>query len=137
MIETITFFGVLIGIIASIAAISAYKMEHVSKPNEELQFLMIKFMSTRRLSLSVTEQLEKYAKYNNAYQQHILPDTTIATYIKLLKQSQSTNLSEKLLEDTMKLPLTSPLIQSMVNSLENQFNDLLKIEGWIKSKMIQ
>lgn len=134
--ETALFIFGLISVIASLYAISAYRKEHVEKPEEEKQFLKIQFMSTRNLSLSVTKQLEEYAARNNAYNQFIIPQTTIATYLKLLKQSQETNLSEKLLHDTMKLPLTSLVIQSMAKSLENQFNDLLAIEGWVKSKTI-
>ena len=134
--ETAVFVFGIIGVIASLYASWDSRKEHVDKPKEEKDFLIVQFMSTRSLSISVSEQLNEYARKHNAYDQFILPDTTIATYLKLLRQSQETNLSEETLENALKLPLTSPIIQSMTKSLENQFNGLLQIDGWVKAKMM-
>lgn len=134
--DTITVICTLLGGIASILAILAFRNDHSKRPNEEHEFLIVQFRSTRSLSLSVSEKIEEYCKKNNAYEKLMFENVTFKQYLKLLEYSQENDLSEDLLKKTIKLPLTSPMINSMVKSLENQFNDLLKIENLIKSQLL-
>lgn len=135
--ESLVLICTILGGFAACVAIIAYRKDHIIKPKEELEFLKVQFMSNRSLSISVTDQLEKYGQEKNAYEELMFPDITIKKYIELLKQSQLTNLSLELLDETVKLSPTSPMIQSMTKSLEQQFNELQKIDGWIKSKLIE
>ncbi len=80
--------------------------------------------------------MEEYCKKNNAYDKFIFEDITFSQYIKLLKHSQESDLSEDLLKKTIEFPLTTPMINSMVKSLENQFNELLKVDSWINGKIL-
>lgn len=126
----------LLGGIASIITFLSYRNDHNKKPKELKDFMILQFRSTRTLSISVSNQLEDYCKRHNASNDFILPEITIKKYISLLKHSQETNLSEQTLNDALLLPLTEPIINSMTKSLEDQFNDLLKIENWVKMRMI-
>ena len=133
--EGIVLICTIIGSIAGLIAIISYKKDHINKPKEELEFLKIQFMSTRSLSISVTNQLEEYCKKFDAYDELIFPEITIGKHITMLKQSQDSNLSENHLNETFNLPLSTPMIASMTKSLEGQFNELLKLDGWVKAKM--
>jgi|SRR5690606_11279109 len=132
--ESIVLICTIIGGIAGLIPIISYRKDHIDKPKEELEFLKIQFMNTRSLSISVSNQLDEYCKKYNTYEL-IFPGVTIEKYILLLKESQESNLSENLLNDTLKLSLIAPIIASMTKSLENQFNELLKLDGWVKAKM--
>ena len=133
--ESIVLICTIIGGIAGLIAIISYRKDHIDKPKEELEFLKIQFMSTRSLSISVSNQLDEYCKKFNAHNELIFPGVTVEKYISLLKESQETNLSENILHEALKLSLTAPIIASMTKSLENQFNELLKLGGWVKAKM--
>lgn len=135
--ESLVLICTILGGFAACVAIITYRKDHITKPKEELEFLKVQFLSNRSLSISVTDQLEKYCQDKDAYEELILPDTTIKKYIELLKHSQSTNLSVEILEEAIELSPTSPMIQSMTKSLEQQFNELQKIDGWIKTKLIE
>ena len=135
--ESIVLLCTILGGFAACVAIITYRKDHIIKPKEELEFLKIQFMSNRSLSISVTDQLEKYCQDKNAYEELIFPEITIKKYIELLKQSQFTNLSLEILEEAIKLSPTSPMIHSMTKSLEQQFNELQKVDDWIKSKLIE
>ncbi|WP_304063406.1 hypothetical protein [Pedobacter glucosidilyticus] len=133
----ITILITVIGGIASILAIIDYKKKHIDTPREELHYLKVQFMATRTLSISLAKKLEQYANKCNAWDEKAMLNTTIANYIQLLKNSQETNLSIKLLETTLKSPLTGKIIQSMVQSLEEQFKDLQKIDSWLQARMLE
>jgi len=134
--ESFTIICSILGAIASIIAILTFRNDHSKKPNEEREFFVAQFQSTRSLSLSVSKKMEEYCKKNNAYDKFIFEDITFSQYIKLLKHSQESDLSEDLLKKTIELPLTTPMINSMVKSLENQFNELLKVDSWINGKIL-
>ncbi len=134
--ESVIIICTVLGGIASIITFLSYRNDHNRKPKELKEFMILQFKSTRTLSISVSNQLEDYCRKYNASNNFILPDTTIEKYISLLKHSQETNLSEKILAEVLSVHLTEPVINSMIKSLDNQFNDLLKIETWIKMKMI-
>jgi|SRR5690606_12454794 len=133
--ESIVLICTIIGGIAGLIAIISYRKDHIDKPKEELEFLKIQFRSTRSLSISVTNQLEEYCKKFDAYDELIFPEITLGKYITLLKQSQDSNLSKNHLDETFNLSLSTTVIASMTKSLENQFNELLKLDGWVKAKM--
>lgn len=126
----------VLGAVASVVAILAYRNDHAKKPNEEKEFLILQFNSTRSLSLSVTEKLENYCKKYNAFNDLMFEGTTFGEYILMLKNSQKKNLSKEILDTMLSLSPTKPVIDSMVKSLENQFNELLKIDTWLDSKLI-
>jgi hypothetical protein len=98
--------------------------------------LILQFNSTRSLSLSVTEKLENYCKKYNAFNNPMFEGTAFGQYILLLKKSQETNLSKEILDKMLSLSPTKPMIDSMVKSLDKQFNELLKIDTWLDSKLI-
>ncbi|WP_367331398.1 hypothetical protein [Sphingobacterium multivorum] len=126
----------ILGAIASAVAILAFRNDHAKKRKEEKEFLILQFSSTRRLSLSVTEKLENYCKKYNAFNDPMFEGTTFGEYILMLKNSQKKNLSKQILDTMFSLSPTKPMIDSMVKSLENQFNELLKIDTWLDSKLI-
>ncbi|APU98525.1 MULTISPECIES: hypothetical protein [Sphingobacterium] len=134
--ESFTIICSILGAIASIITILTFRNDHSKKPNEEREFFIAQFQSTRSLSLSVLKKMEEYCKKNNAYDKFIFEDITFSQYIKLLKHSQESDLSEDLLKKTIEFPLTTPMINSMVKSLENQFNELLKVDSWINGKIL-
>lgn len=126
----------ILGAIASVVAILAYRNDHAKKPKEEKEFLILQFNSTRSLSLSVTEKLENYCKKYNAFNDPMFEGTTFGQYILMLKKSQEKNLSKEILDTMLSLSPTKPMIDSMVKSLEKQFNELLKIDTWLDNKLI-
>lgn len=132
--ETIGLIFGIIGAIASIYTILDYRKNHVEKPNEEKKNLLIQFRSNQRLSQELKGQLQDYAAANLAYHEHIYPGITYSEYIKALEDSLNTNLSDELYERTAKLELTTSNIQSMLKSLEAQFNALIEVQGYHKLK---
>lgn len=134
--EPFLLISTVLGAVASVVAILAFRNDHSKKPKEEKEFLILQFNSTRSLSLSVTEKLENYCKKYNAFNDPMFEGTTFRQYILLLKKSQETNLSKEILDKMLSLSPTKPMIDSMVKSLDNQFNDLLKIDTWLDSKLI-
>lgn len=134
--EPFSIICTVLGAVASVVAIVAFTNDHSKKPKEEREFLILQFNSTRSLSLSVTEKLENYCKKYNAFNDPIFEGTTFKHYILLLKKSQGTNLSKEILGNMLSISLTKPMIDSMIKSLDNQFNDLLKIDTWLDSKLI-
>lgn len=134
--ETIIFIITVIGGIAGIYTIMDYRKNHVEKPNEEKEHLRLQFNITRELSIDVKNRLIEYADKFYTYDEVLFPGVTIKQYIALLEDSQNTNLSQSLIDDTINLPLTSSIIQSMVQSLQEQYNSLLVIQGLMKAKML-
>jgi len=134
--EPFLLISTVLGAVASVVAILAYRNDHAKKPKEGKEFLILQFNSTRSLSLSVTEKLENYCKKYNAFNEPMFEGTTFGQYILMLKKSQEKNLSKELLDTMLSLSPTKPMIDSMVKSLENQFNELLKIDTWLDSKLI-
>jgi hypothetical protein len=135
--------NILIGVIGLIVAIAGYSLakqtfnkEHVEKPEEDKTNLIANFNAVRNLSIDVKNRLEKYAQEKSAYDEQLWPGVTIGQYIKLLQESQDTNLSPKLLNDLTSLPLSSANIELLHKELEPQKLALLEIQGWVKMKSI-
>lgn len=133
--DNIIIICTVIGGIAGIIAIMSYRKDHIVKPKEELELLQVQFMSTRSLSISVSNRLEEYGKKFDAFDELIFPGITIEKYIRMLKHSQTTNLAIETFNKAIEAPAPSLAIQSMTKSLEKQFNELMKIDGWIESKL--
>lgn len=130
--EYIIFIATIIGGVAGIYAILDHRKKNIQEPKEELEHLIIQFKATQRQSRKLVERLKTFAIQHDAWDMDFMPMLTFRTCIVGLEDSLNGNLSDDRLTDMHDLTLTSPNIQSMVRSLETQFNSLLELEGRLK-----
>lgn len=117
--------GLFIGILALIYVVKTYKKEHVDKPVENKGHLLLQFNANRTITMQLIEALREFTRKNNNIDELMFPNITFRAYIETLENNLSTgNLSSKYLKVIASDDLTQPTIDSMVRSLEGQFNGL-------------
>lgn len=135
--EAVVFILTFIGGIAGIYTILDYRKNHVNKPREELQHLIIQFRSTQQICRDVIVELTAYAEEKNAYDEILnVVGFSVKTYLAALESTLKTHLSDETIDKINDLSPSSDNIQSMVRSLEQQFNALLEVQSFIKLKRL-
>lgn len=137
--ESFTIVTVILGIVISIIALSytkrTYEKDFVDKPNKEKLHLLAQFKATQKLSHQVYKDLYTYVEKHKAFDQFMWPGITYKSYLSEMQKSQNENLSDKLFEDLRSLDLPSLTIQSMNQSLSQQFESLTLIHQEVKLKL--
>lgn len=119
---------IFIGIFGLIIAIATFWYSFKRKPKEELQFLKLQFRSTQKLLKDLQIELEDFINKNLCSELEMFPNISFSCYLSEMKSSSKENLSEELYDKIDEMELTKPIIKSMTKSLENQFNELQKIQ---------
>lgn len=124
--EIMTIIGVVIAIITFI-----YQF-HL-KPKEKLSHLKIQFKATQRLSLQVQEELREFIEKYDAEDQFLMPGITYQAYLAQIEKSFDENLSDRLLKEVESLKPSDNTIDSMLKSLETQFEALSQIDTQLRT----
>lgn len=124
--EIMTIIGVVIAIITFI-----YQF-HL-KPKEKLSHLKIQFKATQRLSLQVQEELREFIEKYDAEDQFLMPGITYQAYLAQIEKSFDENLSDRLLKEVESLKPSDYTIDSMLKSLETQFEALSQIDTQLRT----
>lgn len=124
--EIITIIGVVIAIITFI-----YQF-HL-KPKEKLSHLKIQFKATQRFSLQVQEELREFIEKYDAGDQFLMPGITYQAYLAQMERSFDENLSGRLLKEVESLKPLDNTIDSMLKSLETQFEALSQIDAQLRT----
>ncbi|MFT7901307.1 hypothetical protein VBY74_15140 [Tenacibaculum ascidiaceicola] len=118
----------IIGVIGVLIAMLTFWYSFYRKPNDELEHLKAQYKSTQQLSKELQVELENYIKKTNSWDTPLFPNISYGSYLIEMKESYKENLSDDLYNKLDTMNLTKPIIKSMVNSLETQFNALQQIQ---------
>lgn len=122
---------IIIGVLGLLIAWFTYQKTFLDKPKEEIEHLIIQFRATQSTSLKVRNQLIELVNSQNIGENEIFSGVTFNTYIKLMTETYDKNLSDELLENTLKLNPSKAILKSMTNSLEKQLAELIQTENMI------
>ena len=123
----------IIAIIGVIVAVITFIYQFHLKPKEKLSHLKIQFKATQRLSLQVQEELRKFIEKYDAGDQFLMPGITYQAYLAKMERSFDENLSDRLLKEVESLKPSDYTIDSMLKSLETQFEALSQIDTQLRT----
>ncbi|MFT0463939.1 hypothetical protein [Bacteroides thetaiotaomicron] len=123
----------IIAIIGVIVAVITFIYQFHLKPKEKLSHLKIQFKATQRLSLQVQEELRKFIEKYDAGDQFLMPGITYQAYLAQMERSFDENLSDRLLKEVESLKPSDYTIDSMLKSLETQFEALSQIDTQLRT----
>lgn len=123
----------IIAIIEVIVAVITFIYQFHLKPKEKLSHLKIQFKATQRLSLQVQEELRKFIEKYDAGDQFLMPGITYQAYLAQMERSFDENLSDRLLKEVESLKPSDYTIDSMLKSLETQFEALSQIDTQLRT----
>lgn len=123
----------IIAIIGVIVAVITFIYQFHLKPKEKLSHLKIQFKATQRLSLQVQEELRKFIEKYDAGDQFLMPGITYQAYLAQMERSFDENLSGRLLKEVESLKPLDNTIDSMLKSLETQFEALSQIDAQLRT----
>ena len=95
--------------------------------------MKIQFKATQKLSLQVQAELREFIEKYNAENQFLMPGITYQAYLAQMERSFNENLSDRLLEKVESLKPSDSTIDSMLKSLETQFEALLQIDTQLRT----
>lgn len=124
--EIITIIGVVLAIIPII-------YQFYLKPKEKFSHLKIQFRATQRLSLQVQAELREFIEKYDAEDQFLMPGITYQAYLAQMEKSFDENLSDRLLKEVESLKPSDNTIDSMLKSLETQFEALSQIDAQLRT----
>jgi hypothetical protein len=124
--EIITIIGVVLAIIPII-------YQFYLKPKEKFSHLKIQFRATQRLSLQVQAELREFIEKYDAEDQFLKPGITYQAYLAQMERSFDENLSDRLLKEVESLKPLDNTIDSMLKSLETQFEALSQIDAQLRT----
>ena len=122
---------IAIGIAGLIIALVTFKYSFFKKPVEELEHLKIQFKVNQKLSLKVQSDLSNYISQNNCSSELINDRMTFSEYQTFLEDNHKSNLSEEVYVK-INNKFTKTIIDSMIESLNNQFVKYQDIENELK-----
>ena len=123
----------IIAILGVIVAVITFIYQFHLKPKEKLSHLKIQFKATQRLSLQVQEELRKFIEKYDAGDQFLMPGITYQAYLAQMERSFDENLSDRLLKEVESLKPSDYTIDSMLKSLETQFEALSQIDTQLRT----
>lgn len=103
------------------------------KPKEKFSHLKIQFRATQRLSLQVQAELREFIEKYDAEDQFLMPGITYQAYLAQMEKSFDENLSDRLLKEVESLKPSDYTIDSMLKSLETQFEALSQIDTQLRT----
>lgn len=103
------------------------------KPKEKFSHLKIQFRATQRLSLQVQAELREFIEKYDAEDQFLMPGITYQAYLAQMEKSFDENLSDRLLKEVESLKASDNTIDSMLKSLETQFEALSQIDAQLRT----
>ena len=124
---------IVFGIVGLFIAGLTYKKTYLDKPKEEIEHFIVQFKATQSTSLKVRKELLEYAERNEAFKVDFIPGITIESYLVIMEESFKENLSNELLDKTLKLNPSKLLLSSMSDSLSKQLQELIQIEIMLKA----
>ncbi|MRX69009.1 hypothetical protein SAMN06265349_104309 [Flavobacterium resistens] len=127
----------LIGLCIAIATfVQSQKPQEVKfiEPNEEMEELKISFKMNQKISLEIQDLLKKHIEGNKCPDELFFQKMTFTKYLQFLKDNYNECLSDEVYERTLSRSIyTRPVIASMSNSLQNQFQNLMLVKNYIKA----
>lgn len=123
--EILGLVGTAIGLVLSYIAL---KKDHFSKPKDELENLEVHFRVNQTLSTDIQKDLEQHIIYRNCGDQYMRPGVTLNMVLGEIRSNHEMCLSDEVLERNKTLKLTKPLIQSMTQSLQDQYKALIALQ---------
>ncbi|MBP1223371.1 hypothetical protein [Flavobacterium sp. 1355] len=131
---------IIIGLIGLFIAIATYvqsqKPQEIkfSEPNEEMESLKVSFKVNQKMSLEIQDLLEKYIESNQCHDELFFQQMTFSNYLQFVKDDYKECLSDEVYEGNLSNDIyTRPIIASMSNSLQNQFQNLMLVKNYIKT----
>lgn len=131
---------ILIGLIGLFIAIATFiqsqKPQEVkfTEPNEEMESLKVSFKVNQKISLEIQDLLGKYIENNQCSDELFFNQMTFSNYLQFVKDDYKECLSDEVYERTISKDIyTRPIIASMSNSLQNQFQNLMLVKNYIKT----
>lgn len=126
-----------LAIVGVLIAIITFYFSFYRKPTGELDNFKAQFRATQKLSMQVQQAIEEYASRTNSWENPIFSDFTFRTYLKQMKESYRTNLSDELYDQVFRSKLTIANIGSMLKDLEKQQSSLLEIQTEVNMRLKQ
>ncbi len=123
----------IIAIIGVVLAIIPIIYQFYLKPKEKFSHLKIQFRATQRLSLQVQAELREFIGKYDAEDQFLMPGITYQAYLAQMEKSFDENLSDRLLKEVESLKPSDNTIDSMLKSLETQFEALSQIDAQLRT----
>lgn len=123
-------------IIAIITFVQSQKPQEVkfTKPTEEIEALRVNFKINQKMSLEIQDLLKNYIEKNDCVDELFFQNLTFSKYLEFIKSNFEECLSEQVYEKTLSdKTYTRPIIETMSNSLQSQFNNLMLTKNYIKS----
>lgn len=115
---------IAIGIAGLLIAWFTYQKTFLSKPNDEIENLLLHFRTTQSMSKKVQAKLKDYAEMNNVWNVDMFPNITFEKYIGTMEETYERNLSDKLINDILLEKPSKSILISMTKSLEKQLEAL-------------
>jgi hypothetical protein len=119
-------------IIAIVTFVQSQKPQEVkfTKPTEE----MVNFKINQKMSLEIQDLLKNYIEKNDCADELFFQNLTFSKYLEFVKSNFEECLSDQVYEKTLSdKTYTRPIIETMSNSLQSQFNNLMLTKNYIKS----
>lgn len=127
--DGIAIAGLVIAAIALLYTALTYKKDHVDKTKDGRAHLLAQFNANRTLTKQVIDSLKGYTSKRNSLDSFMFPNITYRSYIEELEEGLSNgNLSVMHLDFIRREDMTAENINSMVRSLEAQFQALQEIQ---------
>lgn len=127
----------LIGLFIAIATfIQSQKPQEIKflEPNEEMESLKVSFKINQKISLEIQDLLMNYIENNKCSDELFFQKMTFSNYLQFVKDDYKQCLSNEVYEKTLSKEIyTRPIIETMSNSLQNQFQNLMMVKNYIKT----
>lgn len=124
---------IAIGILGLLIAWFTYQKTFLDKPKEEIEHLKVQFRASQTTSMKVRTDLIRLSQVYGMGSSELFKGMTIDNYIGLMKETYEKNLSDELLDNMLKLKPSRSLLKSMINSLEKQHNELIRLESMVST----
>lgn len=126
--------SIILTIAGLIIAWSTYQKTFKKKDKEAIEHLSTQFRMTQTLNLKLRENIQHLMLCDN-YESGSLWGMKYSECLNYLEFSYNKYLSEELLKDILNNNLTEYNIKSMTDSLEVQFNALLRLNTEVELKL--
>ena len=129
--DTITVICTVLGGISAIYAIITYYRQFASKDKELKEAITIKFKTNQALAIEIRDSLLAYITSTNTPDALFVQGYTFQRYLKFLEETLAVSLSDQLLQKVRKERLPEAILQSMSQSLDDQFKNLSMVKNYI------
>lgn len=126
---------IIIGVVGAVLAIATYvqgkktKEIKLPEPTEEMDNLRVHFKINQKLSMEIQDILKKNISENHAENNCLFGNMTFSEYLKFIESEHEKCLSEKVYNTLFEQKFTRSTIESMLDSLKKQNNNLLMVKN--------